>query len=127
MEDTGARLTPSPLPEALSVENIPEARRPLPEDWRTIQGGIPQVVPVGPGLYNVIHNYINSEDPSGTGVVVPTSVSTLERWKNKTISIIVNGRRISFPIALLWSYHGKPCEKRSKGNYDRVPVSKSLV
>ena len=84
---------------------------------------MPEVVPVRPGLFNVVHRYNNPKDPMGTGAVVPTSVSIVESWRHRTIAIILPDRRIvEFPTALLWKYHGKGCEGRSRIRYDRLVV-----
>ncbi|HZJ18493.1 MAG TPA: hypothetical protein VFD45_02660 [Patescibacteria group bacterium] len=66
MEKIDARFTALLLPEALLVESILGARRPLPEDWEHIQGGMSEVVLVEPGLFKVIHRYFNRKDCSGT-------------------------------------------------------------
>jgi len=123
MENIDAHMAPS-LPGVLSVESIPEARRPLPEDWELVQGGMPEVVFVRPNLFNVIHRYNNLRDPSGTGAIVPTSVPVIESWEHKTIALtLANGRTVEFPTALLWKYHGKGCEGRSRTRYGRVRVN----
>jgi hypothetical protein len=123
MEDADAHFAPPQLPDALSVEKIPEAKRPLPEDWKLVQGGMPKVKPVRPGLFNVIHDYHNLRNPEGTGVIVPTSVAVVENWSHKTITLMLsNGRTVEFPTALLWKYHGKGCESRSRTRYNRVAV-----
>ena len=117
-----------PLPDVLSVEKIPELKRPQLEDWKYIQGGIPEIIPIIPGIsYTIIHRYQNLKDPSGTGVIVPTSISSVEKdWgKHTTVDKKgADGKIKTFPVALLWEYHGKPCESnnRTGSRYDRVMV-----
>lgn len=126
MENIDAHFAPIRLPEVLSVESIPEDKRPLLKDWKLVQGGMPEVVPVRPeiGLFNVIHRYKNTYDPAGTGAVIPTSVPLVENWGYKKITMTLpDGRRVEFPTALLWKYHGKGCESRSGTKYERVTVN----
>lgn len=116
------------LPPGLSVESIPESRRPNIGDWKEIQGGMPEVSVLCPGYtFNVIHRYINTKDPSGTGAIVPTSRAVLEGWECKTVTYKINDRYVDFPVAMLWSKHGKPCEQRSLSmggdGYKRVKVN----
>jgi hypothetical protein len=120
---------PAPvLPRALSVERIPESERPNLEDWKIIQGGKPEIVfREGGKVCDVIHRYVNPKDPSGTGAVVPTALVLIENdWKDNPVRFYqINGRKIGFPVAMLWADHGKPCELRSggRGRYDRVKVN----
>lgn len=122
METLGPQHDLLMLPHGLSIEKIPEDRRPTSKDWEQVQGGKPTVKRVGPRQYDVIHNYENPDDPSGTGVVVPTSLHTLENWSTKIVTVIIDKKEVEFPVALLWKYHGRPCEGRSRGSYERIQI-----
>lgn len=113
-------------PDVLNIENINIEERPTLADWKLVQGGMPEIVPVMPekGFYHIIHRYINTNDYNGTGAIVPTSVPLIENWAVKRIRMIMpDKRRVQFPTALLWKYHGKGCEARSGIRYERVKVS----
>lgn len=111
------------LSEMLSLERIPEDKRPTQEDWREVQGGKPEIVFKSDKLCYVIHRYENKRDPSGTGAVIPTSINEVRGWGGKkTLTMDIKGRQVEFPIAMLWKFHGKPCENNSKSRYDRVKI-----
>ncbi|HNY04780.1 MAG TPA: hypothetical protein PKI92_03430 [Candidatus Woesebacteria bacterium] len=121
------------LPKSLSVEKIPMENRPNFDDWKELQGGIPDLEPFmkdrfGRILsYNVVHNYENLKDPSGTGAVVVTPLFTAEKWDENPYVYRKNGNReVAFPVALVWACHGKPCEIKSGGRdkYPRRKVTK---
>lgn len=125
MEATENRNSPIPLPEVLSVDVVELDKRPTAEDWKLVQGGMPEVVPVIPekGFFHVIHRYVNTSDPSGTGAIIPTSAPLVDKWPvRKILMTMPDGRKVQFPTALLWKYHGKGCESRSGVKYDRVKV-----
>jgi hypothetical protein len=124
-------IVKSDLPKSLSVENIPRENRPILEDWREVQGGLPKLEPFikdkfGNILsYNVVHNYENKRDKTGTGAVVLTPLFIAKKWdENPYIYRHINGREVWFPVALLWAYHGKPCETKSGDRYPRIGVNK---
>lgn len=110
------------LPNCLSVKNIPEENRPNESDWIALQGGEPTLVPylrneTGDLLsYKVFHNYENKKDPSGTGAEVITSLYIAKQWdkQNPYIGRKINNRIVYFPVAKVWSYHGKPCLEQSQ-------------
>ena len=116
----------SEIPKIFSEEFVPEKYRPREEDWITLQGGKPRLEILKPGVsFNVIHDYENKKDKSGTGVVVPTSINAVERdWGTNLISYKdINGRRVGFPVVLMWEKHGKPCEMGSNTPYRRIKIS----
>jgi len=122
------------LPKSMSEWWIPKDHCPTLDDWRELQGGKPELVPYikdksGKVLsYNMFHNYENVKDPSGTGVVVLTSLMVAEKWDkgNFYIQKGMHGRDVWFPVACVWSCHGKPCEEKSISMggepYPRIPV-----
>lgn len=122
--ERGESLNLPQLPEALSGKGIDKNHQPTVDDWKYIQGGKPEIVLKASGkACDVIHNYINSKDSSGTGVVVPTSIHIVNNWKIKTMRYSVNNRDVDFPVALLWKFHGKPCESNGGGErYKRISV-----
>lgn len=109
------------LPTSLDVKQILDKNKiPKPEDWVAVQGGEPVIEWVNKDLCYVVHNYVNKKDPSGTGKKVTTPISVIKDWG--TSEIVVGGRVVAFPRALLWSRHGKPCEGVGRTEYDRVDV-----
>lgn len=112
------------LPAGLSIEAIPKNKRPTEDDWKKLQGGKPEIFLINDKLCNVVHRYDNRKDPSGTGKVVPTSLAVVKNWERKTIDATVEGRQIEFPVAMVWKYHGKPCEGIGGTKYNTVQVVK---
>ena len=122
------------LPKSLSVEKIPRENRPTADDWKKLQGGMPDLEPFikdkfGKTLsYNVVHNYENPKDTTGTGAVVITPLFTAQKWdENPYIYRQIGGREVAFPVALVWGYHGKPCETKSGVKYPRRKVTNSIL
>ena len=115
------------LPAGLSVETIPENKRPTEDDWKKLQGGKPEIFVINDRLCNVVHRYNNLRDSSGTGKIVPTPLAVVKNWERKTIDATVDGRQVEFPVALVWKYHGKPCEGKGGTEYNTVQVVKNNV
>ncbi len=73
------------------------------EDYRNLQGGVPEVDKDKPGHWQIKHSYREGcpiigdhRDPFGKEV--------------KTVNI--NG--VLYNPRLLWEFHGEPCEKQSR-------------
>ncbi len=110
------------FPKCLSEESIPEENRPKMSDWEVLQGGKPRIEPylsdpkTGKLLsVKVIHDYPNI-DPSGNGAEIITSLFIAKKWdeQNPYVSMTINGRKVLFPVAQIWAFHGKPCMERSQ-------------
>lgn len=97
--------------ERAAVFITSERFAPKEEDWVQLQGGKPAVVHVCGELFNIIHNY-----KDGGGPIVPTFRP--EGYGSVRMGM-KNGRVCEFPVALVWSLHGRPCEIRGRTSYKR--------
>jgi len=81
-------------------------RKATVEDYRRLQGGMPEVLKDSKGLWHIKHTYregapdVRSHKPPDEGE-----------------EINING--VLFNARLMWDFHGKPCEgqSRSVGGY----------
>ncbi len=85
-------------------------------DWIALQGGKPIIRHKKGELYTIVHNYQNRH--GGTGAVVPT----FNPKSYGTIRLLINNHTIEVPIALVWKFHGLPCELRSQTPYSRIKI-----
>lgn len=76
-------------------------RKATEEDYRKLQGGMPDVWQDGKGLWHVRHGY--REDTPDVRSHKPPSEG--ER---------VNIGGVEYNARLLWEFHGKPCEGQSR-------------
>ncbi len=109
------------LPNCLSGGNIPLDKMATDSDWKTLQGGKPKIEPFltdkdGKLLsVLVIHDY--RDDLSDDEKKVITSLKFYKRWDSERggyENFTIDGRVVSFPRALLFSFHGNPCQERSR-------------
>lgn len=83
-----------------------------PEEWDEAQGGKPTVVN-SEAPSQVVHDY-----PGGSGAIVKSIKSVSEMGFT---FLKVGGRVLMFPIALLWKFHGEPCEAKSSKTGAKYP------
>lgn len=79
-------------------------RRPSEKDWLDLQGGKPRVT-INEPLTIVTHDY-----PAGGGMIVKSHIAIEEMG---SVNILVNGKIVEVPTALIRQFHGEPCEKVS--------------
>lgn len=103
-------------------------QEPTEQDWLVIQGGMPELwhKPNSPSCL-IIHNYAgNTNNPKPDGAKIPTAVY---QFRRPEITLLINGRRVNFPRAMLWGLHGQPCEmsslRQGAEGYDRIDVDDS--
>ena len=77
------------------------------QDYGQLQGGVPRVIPRGPKTALVIHDY-----PGGNSAIVATRREALK----KRVALNTPAGPRLFVAALIWDFHGQPCEQMSLRN-----------
>lgn len=100
-------------------------QEPTEQDWIALQGGIPELwyKQNSPSCL-IIHNYVGSTtNPKPNGAKIPTP---LYQFRRPEVTLLLGGRKVNFPRAMLWGLHGQPCEasslRQGAEGYDRIAV-----
>lgn len=97
-------------------------RTPNASEWEAIQGGQPIVLEnPSSSIFEIIHAYEDSQESYiGPLAIVPTSREQLMGTVLVHLALPSAADDVVTPAALIWKYHGEPCEQRSQQLYDRL-------